>query len=157
MTMTCLIGEKEVFGIEYEISSKDRFVMGRMRVWIEGNYLGAFDDLDMLGSAQLQFKDLDSTSPDGCEFVGKSPERICDLIDAKSPEDRWRYVFSPGPSFDDFFIIVYTCNDVIYFVWKLEDQPFFDYPGYPKDVQSAKVPAGSYRKVVAAFGRVISS
>jgi len=155
--MTKIIGDKEAFGIEFEIPNKDRYAMGRMRVWIEGWYLGAFDDVDMLGSIQRQLFGLESSSPVGCEFIGQSTDSIFETIDAKEPEERWRYIFSPGPPFDDFFIIVYVCNEVLYFVWKLEDEPFFDYPGYPKGLQSAKVSVSEYREVVSEFGRVISS
>lgn len=95
--MTRMAGDKDVFGVEFDLISRDRYAMGRMRVWIEGRYIGAFDDVDMLNSLQFQFKGRELEIPDGCEFLGKPAEDIFGLINEKAPEDVGRYVFSPAP------------------------------------------------------------
>jgi hypothetical protein len=43
-----LIGQKTSFGFEYDIQSRNSHVMGNMRLWIEGKYIGAYDDVNIM-------------------------------------------------------------------------------------------------------------
>lgn len=161
--MRRFVGEKGSFGFEYEIMSRSRyaksgdyFVLGKTRLWIEGKYIGAFDDVNILSAIQYQFEGLELKDMDGCEFLGKPADEVFESIDSEAVPDSRRYLLSPGEAFDDFTIFTYICNDIIYFIWKLIDEPFFEYPGYPQGVQSGQVPVDEYRKVVMEFKKIIT-
>jgi len=67
-----------------------------------------------------------------------------------------RYYFTPGEAFDDFSIILYACNGNFNFIWKLHEDPFFEYPDYPEGIQSAQVCINEYQTIVAEFKKIIS-
>lgn len=155
--MSNLIGKKSSFGFEYNIRSRHHHIMGNMRLWIEGKYIGAFDDLNILSAIFLQFEGLELKNIDGYKFLGKKDEEIYyELVDDHSL-DNWRYNFSPGESFDDFIILTYICDDRITFIWKLVDNPYFEYSDYPKDIQSAQVSVDEFQKVVMEFKKILSA
>jgi len=151
--MRNLIGDKSSFGIEYEIvPSNPR--LGYMRLWLEGKYIGEIEDIHVL-SASLYQLEIDPTSIEGCQFINESPEKIYELMCLTSTTDTYKYVCSPGEAFDDFRIYWYTCNGKLYFVWGLVDEPFFEYPGYPRGVQSAMVPVDEFQRIVAEVTKII--
>lgn len=155
--MCNLIGEKNSFGFEYNIQSRNSHVMGNTRLWIDGKYIGAFDDVNILSAILYQFEGLELKNTDGCKFTNKTVYEIYESINSETVPDSYRYHFSPGPAFDDFLIVTYVCNGKIFFIWKLVDNPFFEYPDYPEDIQSAWVSVDEFRKVVAEFKSIISA
>ena len=157
--MRNLIGDKNSFGIEYEIQSVDYYesgkpyVMGHMRLWLEGKYIGAIEDVDMIDAAWWVLEGGGRRKE--CQFSNMVAGEIYELkiTDGLSGV----YSCQPGPSFDDFVILQYVCNGKIYFIWKLEDKPFSQYQDYPRDVQSAVVSVEEYRRVVAELGEIIET
>lgn len=156
MTMRTLIGDKGGFGIEYEIQSSDSHVMGNMRLWLGGKYVGAFDDVNILSVALFQLEGVDSKRIDGCEFVDEAAGKVYEIIESGDIPDNRRYLLMPGEAFDDFSIYWYACNGNLYFVWKLIDNPFFEYPDYPRGIQSAQVSIDEFLRIVAEFRKTIS-
>ena len=154
--MPSFVGDRHHFAIEYEITQRNKDVMGRMRVWIEGKTFGAFEDVNILSTLHHQFEGWEARDNDGEDFAGTPTDEVFRLITSGAVPDARKYLFSPGEAFDDFLIFSYTCGGKLCFVWKLEDAPFFDYPGYPTGVQSAQVSIDDFRTVVAKFGEAIA-
>lgn len=155
--MRNLIGSKESFGIEYEIQPGEHDVFGNMRLWIEGKYIGTFEDENILSVALGHF-DLTSLDKfDGCQFSNKKPGEIYELIESYAVPGSGYCHFMPGEAFDDFIIYRYACNGNLHFVWRLCDRPFFKHPGYPKGIQSAVVSIDEFRTVVAEYKKIIAS
>ena len=157
--MRNLIGDKNSFGLEYEIQSVyynesgGPYIMGHARLWFEGKYIGAFEDVDMLGVLLCQLKWRDNLEE--CQFSNMVADEIYELMVSEDVPDVCP--LAPGPPFDDFVTFWYICNGKFHFIWKLVDEPFFQYPDYPKDVQTAEVSVEEYRRVVAEFGEIIES
>lgn len=154
--MRKLIGDRESFGFEYEIESKKTHVMGYIRMWVDGKFIGAIEDVNVLPAILYQFEGLERENTDGCRFLDMEPGEIYEMIFSGTISDGRRYCFSPGEAFDDFDVIAYVCNGNIFFVWKLVDRPFFSYPGYPDGVQSAQVSVDEFRQVVMELKKVVS-
>jgi len=153
-----MIGEKSNFGIEYEIQSidyyvgtSDPYVLGHMRVWIEGKYIGAYEDVDMLGVAWWALE-VEGNMKES-QLSNKTADDIYDLMITEGIPDVSHCHL--GPPFDDFVTLSYVCNGKIHFIWKLVDEPCFQYPDYPKGVQSAEVSVEEYRRVVSEFGKIV--
>jgi hypothetical protein len=157
--MANLIGSKDSFGIEYEIHPEESpgspYIMGNTKLWLQGKYIGSFDDVHMLPITVGSLEGLDSEMANGCQFVGEEASRIYDLIESLPDSERYHYCLPLGEGFDDFLVYCYACNDRLYFVWKLYDKPFFEHPDYPEGVQSADVSADEFRRVVAEYARII--
>jgi hypothetical protein len=153
--MRNLIGSKDGFGIEYEIHPGDYGLMGNMRLWFGGRYVGSFDDVNILSVTSSYLGGLKMEN--GCHFINEAASDVYDLISdqLETIPDSYGYVCFNGAGFDDFIVYGYACDDKFYFVWKLVDSPAFEHPGYPKDVQSADVSIDEFRRVVAEYERII--
>ncbi|MDR2209577.1 MAG: immunity 42 family protein, partial [Azoarcus sp.] len=147
--MRNFIGKKNSFGIEYEIRSVNSYVFGKVRLWLEGKYVGAFDDIYILTDTSCYLDGEDLRLGNECQFfVNEKADKIFELILSDAIPDSDSYRFSPGIPFDDFTIRCYKSNDKLHFVWKLSDKPNLNYPDYPKEVQSAVISVDEYREVV---------
>lgn len=150
-----MIGCKKCFGIEHERQLDGSPIFGKMRLWLEGRYIGAFDDVNILSVAWHQLDGLNVDDIDGCRFGNMPPEDIYGELESGAVDDFRRYILMPGEAFDEFLVYWYACNKKLHFVWKLVDRPFFSYPGYPSDVQFAQVPIAEFQRAVDEFGMVI--
>jgi len=68
--MRTVIGDKNRFAIEYEIQSRKVCVMGTMRLWIEGIFIGAIQDVNILSAILCR---LETPSPkiQGYDYFNK--------------------------------------------------------------------------------------
>lgn len=153
--MRGLIGDRLHFGIEYQMDSNVRPIIGKIRLWLEGRSVGYFDGRTHLSSTVFQLEDVDFDHIEGCQFSGMSANQVYDLIESGSVANSRRYLIILGDSFDDFLIYRYVCGDSIYFVWRLVDRPCLNYPGYPVGVQCARVLYCDFQKVVAEFRELL--
>jgi len=153
--MRAMIGDKRCFAIEYELQPSVSHVMGSMRLWLQGIFIGAIEDVNILSAILFQLKTLSSEWRENCAFIGKAADFIYDLVYSEDAPDNINYCFTPGEAFDDFSIVVFSHNGYFYFIWRLNDNPYFKYLDYPKDTQSAKVLISDYRKIVVAFEKAI--
>lgn len=156
MTKKLIIGDKMRFAIEYEIQKGGRYVMGRLRLWLSGQYIGAYDDIAMLSAILFQMEGVEITKLEGCEFLKETANRIYDLIESNVAFDSRRHLLMLGESFDDFSIYWFYCKGNLHFVWKLTDSPVFAYPDYPKGVQYAQISVEEFIMVVSELRKVIN-
>jgi hypothetical protein len=104
--MVNLIGDKNNFGVEYQIHPSRSHVMGNMRLWLGGKFVGAFEDVDMLGIALYQLEG--GVELKECHLPNMVADQIYALMISEDiPNVRH---FMPGPAFDDFIIFWYLCN-----------------------------------------------
>lgn len=154
--MCTLVGDKNGFGIEYKIQSRNSHVMGNMRLWLEGKYIGAFEDVNILTTVLIKLEAFGPEFVDSDDFIGMSPMQVYEHVKAEGNCDSDRFYFTPGEAFDDFSIVVYSKDGYFNFIWKLHDDPYFQYPDYPKGIQSARISVEEFHKVVMEFKKIIS-
>lgn len=153
MVVKRLIGCVDSFAIEYAIESNSPKKMGKIRIWLKGNYLGAYDDVNILSVTLHQ---LEKLSPECLEEIvakGKSEEEIYSYIKSGTCADNGKFMLSLGESFDDFSIVVYLSGEKIKFLWELHEDPFYTYPNYPRGLLSADIPVETLREVISEFRR----
>jgi hypothetical protein len=153
--MRTVIGDKRCFAIEYEIQPSISHVMGSMRLWLEGMFIGAIEDVNVLSAILYQLEGLSPETHENSTFIDKSASDIHELVYSEDALDNVNYCFTPNGVCDDFSIVVFSHNGYFYFIWRLNDNPFFTYPDYPKDIQSARVSIDKYQKIVMDFEKVI--
>jgi hypothetical protein len=156
MSNAALIGDKNSFGIEYAIQSRNSHVMGNMRLWFEGGYIGAFDDVNILSSILFELEGLDPKIIDGGAFIGRTVDEIYEYVKSGDNPNCDKYYFTPGEAFDDFSIVAYACEGNFNFIWKVHDDSYFEYSHYPEGIQSAQVSVSDFREVVMKFKKVLS-
>lgn len=112
-----LYGNKESFAIELKLTTQSD--IGYNRLWVQGKYLGCFND-------QVYISYLES--------------------------DNYNLLIrSFGEAFDDFIVITYIENEMIYFIWKLVNQPYFSYPEYLNKVFIESVSLSFFLDVLQEF------
>lgn len=144
MAVKNIIGNKNIFAIEYEIESTLPNIMGKACIWIDGNYIGAYDDSHILTGTLYHLERISPTSVNGEQFNGMNSENVYEVI--KNHKDG--YFLNLGESFDDFSVIVYFSEGKFNFIWELLDAPFYNYPGYPEGLLSSRVSESYYTEVL---------
>lgn len=154
--MCALVGDKNDFGIEYAVQSNDKYVMGNIRLWFKGVYVGSYSDVNILTSILFVLEGVNPDLIDGKSFEGMSPEQIYGVIKSDDNYDGDKYYFTPGEAFDDFSVVVYAVDDKLNFIWRLHDEPYFSHPDYPLGIQSAQISLDEYRQVIMDFKKKIT-
>jgi len=126
-------------------------------LWIEGKYIGAFDDVNILSSILFELEGLDPEIVDGEVFAGLACRDIYEIIKTQDNCSGDKYYFTPGEAFDDFSIVVYAQGGNFNFIWKLHSNPYFEYLEYSKDIQSAQVSVIEFRRAVLSFGKILKN
>ncbi|MET4163662.1 hypothetical protein ABIE61_003527 [Marinobacterium sp. MBR-111] len=149
--MPCLIGDKGIFAIEFEIRDKGTKPMGIIRIWLDGHYIGTFDDVNILTTTLHQLDRVSYESVCSETLDKLDPKDVYQLIKSDTLDGAGRHFLSLGESFDDFSVVLYGCDKNLVFVWELNENHFFDYPGYPEEVQYACVPVNYFANKVELF------
>ena len=87
-------------------------------------------------------------------FQGLSYNAIYEAV-KESPDECDGYHLILGDTFDDFSMTVFATNNQYVFIWKLNDDPFFNYQDYPKEVLHGTVQKESFEKVVKQFRQLL--
>lgn len=151
MVKNFLLGNKDIFAIEYEFQDGSTG-SGKIRLWLNSCYIGAYEDINILSVTLAQLENLAlSESIENEGFVESSIEETYFYIKEGNDEGAGKYFLSLGEAFDDFSIVVYSFKGSFNFIWKLWDDPFFEYEGYPKGLLSASIPIDFFKQIVALF------
>ncbi|GLS05555.1 hypothetical protein GCM10007860_27110 [Chitiniphilus shinanonensis] len=150
--MSLLFGDKQIFAIE--LASDEDLIggVGRVLLWLGGEYVGTFDDTSIHSLVLAQLKSVFSKRLDGDYLRGEAVCQMYDLIKSEKIEGAGQYFLSLGDSFDDFSIVVFLKGEEVVFLWKLLDKPFFEYKNYPEGLQCSIIPAAFFSKVLSDFG-----
>ncbi len=155
--MYYLIGTKENFAVEFNVQSEryNRHLFGGIRLWLDGKYLGAYEDVNILSVTWYQLELLArDTRIYNDDFVKINDSEVFDFIKSEDNLEGGRYFLSLGEGFDDFSVVVYRFDDAIKFIWKLhDDRPFssFQYDDYIHSIQSAEIEINEFHEVVTEF------
>jgi len=142
-----IIGKKEVMAIEYRLTQKKPYIMGNLILWMDGVYIGAFEEEQMLLNIAYGLERLatDISSNDRLNHLGK--DEIYHLLN----KNNQGHLVNLGEGFDDFLVYSYVTDNELNFIWNLLDEPFFTYPSYPSGLGFAKVPKEFLIDVVEEF------
>lgn len=152
--MENLFGRKDIFAIEYRRESQKR---GFFRLWINGKYLGSIEDAAYFSYVQggLQNILINTSKLQDFPFAQESADgAMKKFIESKNEIRNFkmdRYIVHLGESFDDFFIFSFVVGDQIHFVWKLVEEPFFNYPNYPVGAQNEIIKIQYFEAIVNEF------
>lgn len=156
MVTSTLIGNKKSFAIEYSFSdSKSK--IGRMRLWVNGYYIGAFEDENILSVASYSLKKFTWPEVDKDIKSIANEKDIHNQIISGNDFENGEYFLSLGEAFDDFSLIGYVQNSNFIISWELSEAPFFDYPNYPNGIISIKVLIEDFNEVVSQFCEIVES
>jgi hypothetical protein len=148
-----LIGSKEVFAIEYEITQlgKHGTLFGKVVLWLNGLYLGHYDEEIIMNNFNNMLLDF-ILPPGNVENYANLEELIIsrDLQLFSEKENGW-FIKCFSESFDDFLIAMVDDPDKVVFWWKLERKHLGRHAGYPHDVQLVVVDKATYRSVLLAY------
>ena len=146
------IGSKNEFAIEYSVSRREPYLMGHFCFWIAGMAVGYFQEETMLSSIQNALSALKNriNETQNPEFTEKSAQEVYSLV-YSGEIDNGKYLLNLGESFDDFSFFMFKEDDSVNLVWKLHEQPFFDYPDYTMGVNCKKIPISLFFSIVESF------
>lgn len=155
MVIKYFFGNKDSFAVEFAVQRErySRHLMGNLRLWLGGNYIGAYEDINILSTTLHDLHVLTTKNICSDSFDGINEEQVYQFIKSDDNLEGGRYFFHPGEAFDDFSAVVYRHNGMFKFIWKLEEKPFFEYENYPKGFQWAEVPEDEFRDVVVDFSK----
>lgn len=156
--MKHLIGSKSEFAIEYSIRKHTPYLMGNIIIWLDNHFLGYYDEEVMLlpiqNSLTLFVNRLDALENENYDVLS-----VSDLYQVIyfSDIDNGKYLLSLGESFDDFSIFGYKKRDNILIVWKLHDDPFFEYPNYSEEIHCKEISIAEFAKTINDFQSSLDS
>lgn len=140
-----LFGNKQCFAIEIEMESAfSRF--GKILLWFNGIPMGTWDEEAMIGVPIYSLSHIEECFSD--VFESRTAEEIYSSIKLENNVEYGVFYKSLGDTFDDFSIAAYLSKGKVFFVWVLNDEPFFEYKNYPKEVVMVAVPLQEYQKVI---------
>lgn len=142
-----IIGDKPVMAIEYMVTQKKPYIMGNLILWMNGVYIGAFEDEQMLLNIAYSLERLLTNISDNDAFNNLSRDEIYHLLNKENEG----HLVNLGEGFDDFLIYSYVTGDELNFIWNLLNDPFFTYPSYPDGLQFAKISKNFLIDVVEQF------
>ncbi|QQQ01284.1 hypothetical protein [Lysobacter enzymogenes] len=155
--MAIFAGDKSTFAIEASIDKRDGPPFGNVRIWLSGNYVGAYEDQVPILTFLSRMKRLLDLNIDTDGAFLKSNEAFYNAVMDGTMEDGDRYRLGLGESFDDFSLIGFLDDKLIRIIWILHDDPFFQYPNYPTGLQSATISVDLFRFVVDQFESSVRS
>jgi len=129
-----IIGDPKTFGIESEITDTNSHILGTVRLWIAGLYIGSDEDVNLLGVTECSLEHL-MKRPDAQDWMRYANLPAKELFKKYRKDDALEAtMLALGESFDDFTLFAILGKEEIRFVWQLHKKPFFQYPNYPKGV-----------------------
>jgi len=154
MTKKHIIGDKQSFAIEYMAVKTDPYLVGNCCLWIGGLRVGCFDDEATLYSivSQLYEHVTRLKKHDYAPFNSVSDEEAYDLIFGGQMEiENSHCLLHLSETFDDFHFACINNNGSAKFLWKLDKEPYADYPDYGHDLHVYELPIDTLEGVVQDF------
>lgn len=153
--MSLLIGDKSTFAIETSFEHLGERPFGNVLIWLGDRYVGAYEDPVPLLTFLASLKRIPDLSVEAGSVFLRSGDAFFDGVMEGTMADGDKYRLSLGESFDDFSVLGYRDRSAIRIIWRLHEQPYFQYPNYPRGLQSASVAADVFAGVVAGFEAAI--
>lgn len=158
--MISVIGDKSSFAIEFKVRNEcySHHLFGSIRIWLNGWYIGAYDDACILTAVSHALASFLKLNLDTDEFDGMAVEDIYHYIKFQDRPGLGKYWFSMGSdSFDDFSVVVFCTKNKYHFIWKLNENSFFDYKDYPAGFLFACVSIEEFKQVYSKFAEQLET
>ena len=148
-----LIGSKEIFGIEFEITKifKKRTLSGKVVLWLNNQYIGYYDGKMVIHSFNgtlLAIRHSDRNISNNQNLLELVESENIEILQQR--EDGW-YFSDMGETFDDFGIAIIHNIDKVVVWWKLERKHLGRHIGYPEEVQLGVVDKNIFNIVVDEY------
>ena len=155
--MSNLIGEKDKFAIEYDLTKSEPYIMGNMCVWVNNDYIGYFNEEIIISTAQYALNHLLQrlTQLENPLFNNQSQKEIYEIL-SSDEIDNGQYILTMGESFDDFIVYVIRKGNDMLFMWQLCDMPFYNYTNYDKNLKYKSISIDYFIKCIREFNRQLS-
>lgn len=115
-----IIGNNQIFAVEYETRSKGDQRLGFGKIWVQGKSIGAKEDLIFLKGYLLGFLDeLINSKSYPIKINAISASSLFKLL--KSNAERSEYIIVGSTFTDDFEIYSFYEDGKIFLVWKLRN------------------------------------
>lgn len=155
MVTSYIIGNSDRFAIEFKVDPErpTNNLFGWLKLWFGGNYVGAYENICMPSITLHALEEFTKINLETSNFEKLSIDAIYCSIKSGELDEYW---FAPGgDSFDDFSIVVYSHNGFYKFIWKIIENPFFEYNNYPDGFLSAEVNIEEFKRVIKDFKKLL--
>lgn len=153
-----IIGDSELFAVEFAVDESDASILGRLRVWAGGRCFGTLEDtVPLLGacrSLSLLLSPERTCRIPALLAESDSPKRVFDIL-SSDEFNHDRFMFNIDESTDDFKIFALSDGERIHLIWQRLPDTFFDYPCDDGAAQYASVNASYVERVVNEFESII--
>jgi hypothetical protein len=161
IVMQGLVGEKAVFAVEYVIYRAKysyQHFSEYTRLWLGGQYLGHFDEPEILGMLGRLEQYLEQISqkliPEGA-FDYEKPKQIFRLLE----KDSWREQHYDNricdlPAYAYFNSYAVRHQDEYIFIWQLRREKWEVFPDYPKKIMHHRVSKDYADRVIIAWNKL---
>ncbi|WP_396332852.1 hypothetical protein [Burkholderia anthina] len=160
--ITEIIGNKELFAVEFSIEKKvSGLSYGLCLIWIAGEFIGNPDDRVYLSRVRTNLIAIKENfaHADSIPAVPNSPADLLAMATGEGLENSGKHFFFDTDGFDNFVKLFFQQGDTTTFYWclhpALANVP--KYSSYSHKVHSAKIPTSAINSVVDEFCSRIES
>lgn len=155
-TSSKMIGESSAFAIEYQNSNSPNF--GNSKIWVSSNYFGYFDEPSYFAYMQGAFEDFENVKPHlNIENNQDNPGRLYNHITQEVSSDiHDKSIMTLGDSYDDFIVYSFIYQNKAAFVWRLREDPFFEYSDYEDIIHLGLIDIEYMKNVLSEFNKIIT-
>lgn len=140
-----LFGDKSTFAIEIEYEN-ELTDFGCVRLWLQNDYVGSMDESQIVGVALNQINLLLNSKENYSLPVSKDSDELFNYLETEQDEIS---MTSFGEAFDDFDIFCIKKDKLITFIFKLCDEPFFQYAGYDREIKCVSVTSDNIEQALS--------
>lgn len=150
---TVTIGKKDRFGIEYALIPSKLALLGSVRVWFNGLWIGDNQYTFLIGSLCERLNSL--------RGVRRTRSSLLYADDSEVPTFQHlhgRSSWSFGEAFDDFSFVYYAVakTERLHWVWRSHEEIRQRYPDYPAGLHRESVDFAEYDDVLGEFLRRVN-
>lgn len=150
-----IFGSKSVFAIEVIPTSFTKSgVFGKNRIWVDNVSFGAIEDENFIETTLNALLHVNNFKKDLYDYKLKTDAQIFDFLTSENPVTD-KYMTGLGEGFDDYLSYIYACDEYVYLLWQLRDDPNYNHADYvtdgPQIINSKKVCVDIYYRTIIEF------
>jgi hypothetical protein len=151
-----LIGNKEIFAIEYSVLTVNPYPLGDCLLWLGGNSLGGLEGEVFLTTVCYYLEGISSIKDQLFleEYLYNLPEaELFDLMIEQKIDESGKYWFMNTEGFDLFRSCISRRNETLHFLFQLAPEVWkeFELQSLSTQLFSAQVPISIYEESVGEF------
>ena len=156
--MRKIVGNKESFAIEINVTKSEPIPMGGICIWVDNIQIGAFGEKNMilphLNSLKFLAERIESLSNQ--DFSGYPIEKVFNDVYDGSDEDN-KFHVSLGEAFDDFYLVAYKTDQNIVLCAKLTEESFFEYNKFPTFPVRREIPLVDFLATIDQISQIANA